>query len=217
VKAEGDLRWVSQQRTVLEVFALTVCQPDQGDDAQSLRVRVSDLERQLALIQLSPPPPTESKSVLKTTEKPQASISEPQAKESAQTPDSANPVEEQVSDSESISPKQAWNAMLKRASRELPSVYSMMSEGKFGGFRDGSFYLSFPADKQFLVGFVMADDRRKQIESILSLEYGQPVRFEAIQAVDPQREIDQKQKAQQDIELLAQVFGRQNLSVKNEL
>jgi hypothetical protein len=30
-------------------------------------------------------------------------------------------------------------------------------------------------------------------------------------------EIDQKQKAQQDIELLAQVFGRQNLSVKNEL
>lgn len=217
VKAEGDLRWVSQQRTVLEVFALTVCQPDQEDDAQSLRVRVSDLEQQLALMQTASPQPRERKPAPKTTEKPQASISEPQAGASAQTQDSAAPAAEQASAGEPISPKQAWNAMLKRASRELPSVYSMMSEGKFGGFKDGSFCLSFPDDKQFLVGFVMADDRRKQIESILSQEYGQPVRFEASQAIDPQRDNDQRQKAEQDIELLAQVFGRQNLSVKNEL
>ncbi len=217
VKAEGDLRWVSQQRTVLEVFALTVCQPDQADDAQSLRVRVSDLEQQLALMQAAPPQPGERRHATNTQEKPLESISQPHAERAVQSTDSPEPESAAASDGDPVSPKQAWNAMLKRASRELPSVYSMMSEGKFGGFRDGSFYLSFPDDKQFLVGFVMAEDRRKQIESILSREYGQPVRFEASQAVDPQRENDQKQNAQQDIEMLAQVFGRQNLSVKNEL
>ena len=217
VKAEGDLRWASQQRTVLEVFALTVCQPDQESDAQSLHVRVSDLEQQLALLLTAPPQPKEHKPDLKNADKPQAPQSEPQAEESVQSPESAAPAAVESASSETISPKQAWNAMLKRAVRELPSVYSMMSEGKFGGFKDGSFYLSFPDDKQFLVGFVMADDRRKQIEAILSQEYGQSVRFEASQAVDPKRESDQQQKTQQDIELLSQVFGRQNLSVKNEL
>ena len=213
VKAEGDLRWVSQQRTVLEVFALTVCQPDQESDAQSLRVRVADLEQQLAGFQTRAAT-KERKSAPRKTEQPRELHSRPRAEDKAQE---GAPVSVDAAAGAAMSPKDAWNAMLKRAANELPSVYSMMSEGKFGGYKDGSFYLSFPDDKKYLVGFVMAEDRRKQIESILSQVYGQTVHFEASQATDPTREIDQRQKAQQDIELLTQVFGRQHLSVKNEL
>ena len=214
VKAEGDLRWASQQRTVLEVFALTICQPDQESDAQSLRVRVADLEQQIANFQTPAPQPKEHKSAPRKTDQPQELISKLQAEDITQAGAS---VSVDAATSVAMSPKDAWNGMLKRAANELPSVYSMMSEGKFGGYKDGSFYLSFPDDKKYLVGFVMAEDRRKQIESILSQVYGQTVHFEASQATDPKREIDQRQKAQQDIELLSQVFGRQNLSVNNEL
>ncbi len=214
VKAEGDLRWVSQQRTVLEVFALTVCQPDQESDAQSLRVRVTDLERQLSSFQTSQPPQRERKPTPKRSEQPRDTASE--SRDEDMTPAEAA-VSADDADSNAISPKDAWNAMLKRAAHELPSVYSMMSEGKFGGYKDGCFYLSFPDDRQYLVSFIMDEGRRSQIEAILSQVYGQTVLFKASRAADPQRESDQRQKAQQDIDLLTQVFGRQNLSVKNEL
>lgn len=214
VKAEGDLRWASQQRTVLEVFALTVCQPDQESDAQSLRVRVTDLERQLSSFQTTQPPQREQKATPKKTEQPRDTASESRDEDMAPA---ETAVSTAVTDTNATRPKDAWNAMLKRAAHELPSVYSMMSEGKFGGYKDGCFYLSFPDDRQYLVSFIMDEGRRSQIEAILSQVYGQTVLFKASRAADPQRESDQKQKAQQDIDLLTQVFGRQNLIVKNEL
>ena len=214
VKAEGDLRWVSQQRTVLEVFALTVCQPDQESDAQSLRVRVTDLERQLDSIQTSQPQRSERRPTPKRSEHPREAAFESRDEVVAPVDAAAST---DVAVSTAISPKDAWNAMLKRAAHELPSVYSMMSEGKFAGYKDGCFCMSFPDDRQYLVSFIMDEGRRGQIEAILSQVYGQTAHFKASQAADPQRESDQKQKAQQDIDLLTQVFGRQNLSVKNEL
>ncbi|MHC1785949.1 MAG: DNA polymerase III subunit gamma/tau [Christensenellales bacterium] len=204
-RAEADLRWTSQQRTVLEVLALSLCRPGGEDDTQALQVRVADLERLLAsradVPGMAPPPEPRP---------PVAEAVRPPAAPPAPAAEAAAPLREQ-------SPKDAWNAMLKRAARELPSVYSMMSEGKYGGFRDDCFLLNYPEDKQFLSGFLMADDRRQRIEALLSQESGRPVRFQAAAFGDRQQEVDQKQKARQDIQQLSEVFGRQNITVKGDV
>lgn len=48
VRAEGDLRWAAQARTVLTVYALTCCQLTDERDATALLARVEELERALA-------------------------------------------------------------------------------------------------------------------------------------------------------------------------
>ena len=60
---------------------------------------------------------------------------------------------------------------------------------------------------------MMAEDRRKQIEGILSDIGAAPARFEAVKEQDAVREQDAKEKARQDIQALSEVFGRQNIIV----
>jgi chromosome condensin MukBEF ATPase and DNA-binding subunit MukB len=112
-----------------------------------------------------------------------------------------------------MTPKAVWNAALERARKELPNIYSIISEGKYGGYRDGCYYLSFSNDKQFFISFMMAEDRRKQVESILSDIGAAPARFEAVKEQDAAKEQDVKEKARQDIQALSEVFGRQNIIV----
>ena len=103
--------------------------------------------------------------------------------------------------------------LLERAKKELPNIYSMMSEGKFGGSKDGLYQLRFPPDKQFYIGFLMADARRAQIEDILTKEGGQPARFEAVGENTAPAQEDARRLAEQDIQALSAVFGRQNIIV----
>lgn len=109
--------------------------------------------------------------------------------------------------------KQIWNGMLDRAKKELPNIYSMMSEGKFGGSKEGVYLLRFPADKQFYISFLMAEARRAQVEAILSELSGQPARFEALTEDTAPAQKDARRVAEQDIQALSAVFGRQNIIV----
>jgi len=256
VRAEGDLRWVSQQRSVLEVYALSVCELGEQSDPMALQARLTELEQALAALSSGavPPPqaapakkpamnkkpaetakaapqaavpdanpapaPIETKEVTLEIEPPAPGtettdmvqeIASPAVPEAAPVP-SPEPEAPAVATQE-VSPKQAWNNMLERAKKELPNIYSMMSEGKFGGSKDGLYQLRFPPDKQFYIGFLMADARRAQIEDILTKEGGQPARFEAVGENTAPAQEDARRLAEQDIQALSAVFGRQNIIV----
>ena len=58
---------------------------------------------------------------------------------------------------------------------------------------------------------MMAEDRRKQIEGILSDIGAAPARFEAVKEQDAVREQDAKAKARQDKQELREVIGRKNM------
>ena len=65
----------------------------------------------------------------------------------------------------------------------------------------------------FSRGFLMADARRAQIEDILTKEGGQPARFEAVGENTAPAQEDARRLAEQDIQALSAVFGRQNIIV----
>ena len=247
IRAEGDLRWTSQQRAVLEVYALSVCQMSSETEPLALQARLAELEGMLSggsMPSSSPQPAHEEQTAAAKSPVPAADLSfktqaakplthedgpwlseppeeqddspPPSAEQIAPTSPAPLPAPAQAghsTEASAMTPKAVWNAALERARKELPNIYSIISEGKFGGYRDGCYYLSFSADKQFFISFMMAEDRRKQIECILSDIGTAPARFEAVKEQDAVREQDAREKARQDIQALSEVFGRQNIIV----
>ncbi|NLD34679.1 MAG: DNA polymerase III subunit gamma/tau [Clostridiales bacterium] len=235
VRAEGDLRWVSQQRSVLEVYALSVCELGDQSDPLALQARLTELEQALSALQSggiprhlprveapkdaieTPPPPPPMEQVPAPIPDEAPAMIEPPVQEEPAAPPEAPPQAAQAPAPAPAAPetnhKQIWNGMLDRAKKELPNIYSMMSEGKFGGSKEGVYLLRFPADKQFYIGFLMAEARRAQIEAILSELSGQPARFEALAEDTAPAQKDARRAAEQDIQALSAVFGRQNIIV----
>ena len=247
IRAEGDLRWTSQQRAVLEVYALSVCQMSSETEPLALQARLAELESMLSggsmpssstqpahkeqTAAAKSPVPAADLSVKTQATKPVTHEDGPWPSEPPEEQDySPPPSAEQIAPSSPASlpapaqaghsagtsvmtPKAVWNTALERARKELPNIYSIISEGKFGGYRDGCYYLNFSADKQFFISFMMAEDRRKQIEGILNDIGTAPARFEAVKEQDAVREQDAREKARQDIQALSEVFGRQNIIV----
>ena len=243
IYAEGNLRWTSQQRAVLEVYALSVCQMNEETDPLALQARLAELEEMLATgIRLLPAPQKPAQ----REEAPQEAISAavPSLPPSAEGPDFQLPavdqgdfsqkipplVEDDIShtpehpplipqkqetpmSNSAMMPKTVWNSALELARKDLPNIYSIISEGKYGGYKDGCYYLSFSPDKQIYISFLMSEDRRKMIENILSDVGGIPARFETIKEQDAVKEQDMKEKSMRDIQALSEVFGRQNIIV----
>ena len=245
VRAEGDLRWTSQQRTVLEVYALSICQISTQTDALALQARLTELEARHQSLESLPPAPQQhpkpgislpSADIITADGSPELSLSVPEdAVPVKKTPDPADPPQtsdplpapalvppvippasqkaDKTAPDSAMVPKDVWNTALERLSRENPYIYSMMSEGKYAGFKDGCYRLSFSSDKQLHINILTDSGRREIIESILSDTGLSPARFEAVKEQDPVKKQDHRQKALRDIQALSEVFGRQNIIV----
>lgn len=248
VRAEGELRWVSQPRTVLEVYALSICESgkeaDTNSDDSSLHARIEELEKRLENKQSAKTAaaiPSSSKTSSSPHERNEldkaeqnnqnipASLQEEQVKcidmplalEPEGRPDELNkspdePISNPLPTPNSQSPKQIWNAMLERISKEFPNIYGIMSEGKFGGFKDDKFLLNFPENQQLFIGMLMADERRQAIERILTDLGGKQTYFEAVRENTVAEKQDVKIKANKDIQALSDLFGRQNIIVTGQ-
>jgi DNA polymerase-3 subunit gamma/tau len=203
--AEAGTRWASSPRATLEVFALQACQVREENDAAALRIRLDELERRLdeaPVVTAPTPQPAPAKAPRRSATPAPA----PAPEEPAQAPAAPG----------GVLPKHAWNAMLKRAAKELPSIYSILNEGKFGGYTDGSFRLEFPSDKKFFITFLSQAGRKDRVEAILSEEMGTQVHFEPAEASTKAHQENKHERAQDDIQALADVFGRENIIVKKE-
>ena len=114
----------------------------------------------------------------------------------------------------SRTPKDAWNNMLKRLTRENPGLHAMLTRGRYGGYEDGAFSLVLEGENEFFASLLNDASRSDPISLVLSEEMGTPVRFRAsgpqaatAQAVDEQDE---------HLEALVREFGRDKIVVKRE-
>lgn len=105
--------------------------------------------------------------------------------------------------------------MLKRAVRELPSIYGILNEGKYGGFQSDRFILAFPEDKHYLISFLNAADRKDKVTALLSDIAGRAVGFEPVQAASSAAQ-NRDERADKDIRSLATLFGRDKIIVRDE-
>ncbi len=200
MRAESDMRLAPSARTVLELFALRACQAPLEETA-ALVERVAELEREVAALReggvaVAPKAPVVHKTPAKAPE------SAPEEEPEESTPEDAAPVRR--------TPKDVWNAMLKRLAKQSPSCYGMVKEGKFGGYQDGKFTLNFPEDS-FYIGALNDEKRRGQVEALLAEEYGEIVRFEAksVAARDPEAE----KRVESDTDSLIGMFGRSAVQI----
>ncbi len=238
VRAEGDLRWAAQPRTVLTVYALTCCQLRHEEDATALLARLEQLEQALAegipvaagaeqrqlpaqKASAHPAPIAEKKaedSLLASAAPVEELLKQPEAPEPPDPLPESEPIAalEPADSPGGRTPKEVWNGMLEKAKRALPSVYSMLHQGRYAGFEDGVYRLRYPPEDSSLASFVMAPDRKDKIEEILTELAGRPAGFEAFSQATPAQKQDAQDKAQQDIQALSQLFGRKHVTVEGE-
>ena len=110
-------------------------------------------------------------------------------------------------------PKDAWNNMLKRLSRDNPGLHAMVYRGKYGGYEKKVFTLLLEKEDDILSVLLNDQSRSAQISRILSEEVGTDVRFAAIGALSASLQ-PKDHATDENIEALAKEFGRDKIVVK---
>ena len=243
MQAEQDARWSNSPRAVLELFVLRSTQLQQENDPRAMMTRLGELEHRMDQLAISPaaeriqtPPvvaqpaapqaspvkePVSQDIPLPLVEENEAELPmepdlvEPPAtllpKGKEQAPDQPQPAQPLAS-----TPKDAWNNMLKRLSKENQGLYAMVYRGKYGGFMDDVFTLKLEKEDDIFSSLLNDEQRSAPINRILSEEMGRPVRFVA---GEPRPVVAQQpQHIEQDehLEALSKVFGRDKIVVKKD-
>lgn len=106
--------------------------------------------------------------------------------------------------------------MLTRLEKEQAGIYSLLSQGRYGGFENNTFTIAMSRENEMYAS-LLADERRADvIATILSQEMGHPVQFIAGNPL--QRPIKTPQNEQEDshLQALSQAFGRDKIRVQRE-
>ena len=206
MQAEADTRYASSPRGVLELFALRACRVAEGEDVQALTDRLEDMEHQLQLLQrngvrLAAPADAPANAAPQAEKKPAA------------RPAPAPMPGAEATLPEGKKPSDVWNAALKRLAREAVACFAIINQGKFGGYAEGTYKLIFPRSAAISVDFVNAEERKAQIEKILTEEGGAPARFEARMEEAVARSAAGTER---DEQLLIDTLGRDKVQIDND-
>ena len=110
-------------------------------------------------------------------------------------------------------PSDVWNAALKRLAREAVACFAIINQGRFGGYAEGTYKLIFPRSAAISVDFVNAEERKAQIEKILTEEGGAPAKFEARLEEAVARSAAGTER---DEQLLIDTLGRDKVQIDND-
>ena len=230
MQAETDARWAAAPRSVLEVFALRVCQVDQEQDLSSILARLSQLETALARGEPAAAPrplpgnaPEPAPTPAPPAPVPLAAAPAGKAPDEAEMPQSEKAVPDegpapaaQEAPPPAVQPKEVWNRMLRRLGQEQPGIFSLVHCGRYGGYENSTFTLLLPAEDSILADMLNEPGRSGQICQILRDEMGAPASFRAVRQENEQEAVNQAELARENIELLSQVFGREKIIVKSD-
>ncbi len=214
MRTEAESRWASSQRTVLEVFTLRACLMDHDDHGPlALSARIAALEKDMEALKsgaVLASPPALNKKRAAPLEK--AAVPKEEAPALKAAPVSAPPDKAPAAGGKT--PKDAWNAMLTRAKKELTTIFGFIQQGKYAGFKDGCFRLSMDDAHAFFISFLNDPSRKESVEKILTEEMGAPVQFETIREDTSLQEQSREETAKRDIDLLSELAGRDKLIVR---
>lgn len=200
MKAEADTRWAASGRSVLEIFALRVCEQPEERDYEALTERIAELEMKLAQLEARGVAPAAAAPAFQ----PKVPPSE---KRTAPAPLQETPVPQG-----SKLPKDVWNDTLKFLKRNAPMVFGPLSRGKYGGYQDGLYKAVFPKEEEFFVTMLSSPERTRLVEDALNQSGGINARFQAVlsqPAADPQ----QQKAAESNLDALVDMFGRDKIQI----
>jgi len=200
MRAEADTRWAASARSVLEIFALRVCDQPEEQDISALLERISELEARLNEL--------ERNGVGAAA--PAASV--PSAPRSLRQAVQETPIAETPVPQGSKAPKDVWNDALKYLKKFEPGIFGPLSQGKYGGYQDGVYKALFAPGEEIFQTMLSAPGRREKIENALNQNGGVNARFEAgsqVQQANPEAD----KKKEENLNNLIGMFGRDKVQI----
>ena len=200
MRAEADTRWAASARSVLEIFALRICDQPESKDIDALLERISELEMRILDL--------EKNGVRATAPAAAPGVS---AGKRGPVRMEAPIVETPVAQGDKP-PKDVWNDALKYLKKFEPGIFGPLSQGKYGGYKDGLYKGLFGEAESIFIGMLNAPERKEKIENALRQCGGGAARFEAAPreiVVDPQ----QNKRDEKNMSGLIDMFGRDRVQI----
>ena len=102
--------------------------------------------------------------------------------------------------------------------RSAPLIFGSVSMGRYQGVRDGAYVLAFAKDPAVAIymNMLRRDDKRAVVEEALARAGGTPARLCVEHEGEAPQPRDAQQAAQQRLDRVFGVFGRENVQVTDE-
>lgn len=191
MRVEGEMKWATQPRTILELAAVRACHPEQEEDA-ALAERIARMEQRIERgVAAAPaarpaPAPVEALAAKPAAPAPKPKISAPAAE-----------------------PPREYLEAIERIGAENPSIRSMLPKMRFAGVEDGVVTLEFGRDG-IMVRRVL-ESKAPLIEAALSEAFGAPMRLRTRNAGEAP--VKTSAAAKSVIEQSYDVFGRDKIEL----
>ncbi len=114
MKAEGDTRWASSARSVLEIAVLSACEKAAGGDVNALAERIAELEKEVETLRREGVAPARAEGDLKARDASAPAAPEPRRR---QPP----------------APNEVWKKGMKLLQEKNPLVFGLVSAEVYGG------------------------------------------------------------------------------------
>ena len=210
LQSETDMKWSAQPRFALEAAALRACAPEESIQVEALISRVDELERKLreGVVMAAPQGGRQTKAAPAAAQEAQATKPEPKP-----APKGADPEAERI-----------WQEAV-RALKQKPQLYGMVRMGRLASGANGLFTIVY--DKAIggaYVKMLSMEDKNAEVAAALTQAAGYPCTFRAaIEGTVAESDKNilaaqeaQKKQAQDNLDKVFGVFGRENVRVQDE-
>ena len=213
VHCEGELRYLSSPRALLEITALRACDPSVEDSFLALRDRLAELEKKVEQLtaaaasgrlavsagMLEKEPARQS-----LTENETSSASE---KKPAGRNEGAGKAPAAAEPDESGFWKEAMAVMKKQQIR----LYGALRRGRFAGIRDNQVCVAFDRGNEAFVEMLTRPADQKNASAVFSQTAGKDMGLRVYVEEEKTEEAEQPQKVMED---LFAMFGRENVEIR---
>lgn len=208
--SETDMKWAAQPRFALETAALRACAPEESLQVEALVARVDELERKLreGVVTAAPTPKSAKAAPI---DAPAAQTEAPEiAKEAPQGP---------AADAERI-----WQDAMRQA-KQKPQLFGMLKFGRLVSGDNGLFTVVYPrATGGAYVKMLSMAEKNAEVADYLTKAAGYPCTFRAaiegtVQESDKAilaAQEEAKRQAENSLNKVFDMFGRENVRVKDE-
>ena len=210
ISAESDMRWSSQPRFTVESAALRACLPEQSMNAEALVERLDELEKKIA-----------SGTIQVKAIRGAAAKSADAANAGAEEETAAKPQPVVPATVEGI-----YKAALQEIRKTMPMLYGLLNPGRLAKEEDGRYTVVFNARTGGInVNMLNTEERSTQVATALSVAAGRPCTFRAalegtVEETDKKildQQAQAKKQAQENLDKIFDVFGRENVRVSDNV
>ncbi len=202
MRSEGDMKWMAQPRSALELAAVRCCRPEREGSPEALSERLARLEEKLANLSSLPFEPNAPKAA-PPPRKDAPAQPLPQAAPAQPKPEKAFKASEPAGTDK-------YRAALEVIAKEQPQIYGMVKDAVFRGLDGDTVLLELPKTRAFYRQILEKDDKRALIEQAMAQGFARPAPIRFVQGGEaPKTDV-------RTLEQAYDVFGRDKVSVLDE-